>query len=77
MTSAIPSAPRSRSAGGVGAARCLRGRCGGKQVEDAGAVVGPSRRFLSARWFRDWAQTHQPQWTEAVRLPGSRAGLTG
>jgi transposase len=25
-------------------------------------------------WFRDWAQTHQPQWTEAVRLPAARAG---
>ncbi len=22
------------------------------------------------RWFRDWAQTHQPQWTEAARKPG-------
>ncbi len=22
------------------------------------------------RWFRDWAQTHQPQWTEAARRPG-------
>src|SRR6266545_4848675 len=26
------------------------------------------------RWFRDWAQTNQPQWTEAIRLPGARAG---
>ncbi len=25
------------------------------------------------RWFRDWAQTHQPQWTEAARGPGPRA----
>ncbi len=25
------------------------------------------------RWFRDWAQTNRPQWTEAVRLPGSPA----
>ena len=24
------------------------------------------------RWFRDWAQTHQPQWTEAHRAPGAR-----
>jgi Domain of unknown function (DUF4277) len=24
------------------------------------------------KWFRDWAQTHQPQWTEAVRVPGAR-----
>jgi transposase len=23
-------------------------------------------------WFRDWAQTNQPQWTEAIRLPGAR-----
>jgi transposase len=22
------------------------------------------------RWFRDWAQTHRPQWTEAARKPG-------
>jgi hypothetical protein len=21
------------------------------------------------KWFRDWIQTNQPQWTEAVRLP--------
>jgi transposase len=26
------------------------------------------------RWFRDWAQTHQPQWTEAHRAPGPRLG---
>jgi transposase len=25
-------------------------------------------------WFRDWAQTHQPQWTEAIRQPATRAG---
>ena len=24
------------------------------------------------KWFRDWAQTNQPQWTEAIRLPGAR-----
>ena len=24
-------------------------------------------------WFRDWAQTHAPDWTEALRLPGARA----
>ena len=23
-------------------------------------------------WFRDWAQTHAPDWTEALRLPGAR-----
>ena len=26
------------------------------------------------KWFRDWIQTNQPQWTEAVRLPGERIG---
>jgi Domain of unknown function (DUF4277) len=26
------------------------------------------------KWFRDWAQTNQPQWAEAIRLPGARAG---
>src|SRR6266516_173310 len=26
------------------------------------------------KWFRDWAQTHQPQWTEAIRKPGARMG---
>lgn len=26
------------------------------------------------RWFRDWIQTHPPQWTEALRLPGARLG---
>ena len=25
------------------------------------------------RWFRDWAQTHRPDWTEAIRKPGPRA----
>jgi transposase len=25
-------------------------------------------------WFRDWIQTHQPQWAEAIRLPGERIG---
>lgn len=25
-------------------------------------------------WFRDWAQTHAPAWTEARRVPGARAG---
>ncbi len=23
-------------------------------------------------WFRDWAQTHAPSWTEAHRCPGAR-----
>ena len=26
------------------------------------------------RWFRDWAQTHTPDWVEAFRTPGPRAG---
>jgi len=26
------------------------------------------------RWFRDWAQTQRPDWTEACRRPGPRAG---
>jgi hypothetical protein len=26
------------------------------------------------KWFRNWIQTNQPQWTEAVRLPGERLG---
>ena len=25
-------------------------------------------------WFRDWAQTHHPDWTEASRQPGKRLG---
>lgn len=25
-------------------------------------------------WFRDWIQAHQPQWAEAIRLPGERIG---
>ena len=25
-------------------------------------------------WFRDWIQTNQPPWTEAIRLPGERIG---
>ncbi len=25
-------------------------------------------------WFRDWAQTHAPAWTEAERRPGARLG---
>ncbi len=26
------------------------------------------------KWFRDWIQTNQPQWTEVIRLPGERLG---
>src|SRR6266511_494003 len=44
-------------------------------------IDGTGGRFITVlprtraedRWFRDWAQTNQPQWTEAVRLPGARA----
>jgi len=25
-------------------------------------------------WFRDWIQTNQPHWAEAIRLPGERTG---
>lgn len=25
------------------------------------------------KWFREWAQTHQPAWSEAIRQPGPRA----
>lgn len=28
-------------------------------------------------WFRDWAQTHAPAWTEAERRPGARDGEPG
>lgn len=36
-------------------------------------TVAPRSRSEDG-WFRDWAQTHQPQWTEALRLPPARAG---
>lgn len=26
------------------------------------------------KWFRDWAQTHHPDWTEAAHRPGARTG---
>ncbi|HEX7266023.1 MAG TPA: IS1634 family transposase, partial [Streptosporangiaceae bacterium] len=49
--------------------------------EAMGHIAAAGGRFVTIlprsrgedRWFRDWAQTHQPQWTEAVRLPGPRA----
>ncbi len=48
--------------------------------EAMGHIAAAGGRFVTVlprsrsedRWFRDWAQTHQPQWTEAVRLPGPR-----
>jgi len=47
-----------------------------------GHIAAAGGRFVTVlprsrgedRWFRDWAQTHQPQWTEAARKPGPRAG---
>jgi transposase len=49
--------------------------------EAMGHIAAAGGRFVTVlprsrsedRWFRDWAQTHQPQWIEAVRLPGPRA----
>jgi transposase len=43
-------------------------------------IAGAGGRFVTVlprsrgedRWFRDWAQTHQPQWVEAHRVPGIR-----
>ena len=35
-------------------------------------IVPPGRR--EDTWFRDWAQTHAPDWQEADRRPGSRLG---
>jgi transposase len=45
-------------------------------------IDGEGGRFVTVlprtrgedKWFRDWIQTNQPQWTEAVRLPGERIG---
>ena len=45
-------------------------------------IDGEGGRFVTVlprtrgedKWFRDWIQTHTPQWTEAVRLPGERIG---
>ncbi len=45
-------------------------------------IDGEGGRFVTVlprtrgedKWFRDWIQTHAPQWTEAVRLPGERIG---
>ena len=47
-----------------------------------GHIAAAGGRFVTVlprsrgedRWFRDWAQTHRPQWTEAARKPGPRAG---
>jgi transposase len=45
-------------------------------------IDGQEGRFVTVlprtrgedKWFRDWIQTNQPQWTEAIRLPGERLG---
>ena len=45
-------------------------------------IDGKGGRFVTVlprtrgedKWFRDWIQTNQPQWTEAIRLPGERIG---
>lgn len=37
------------------------------------ATVLPRTRSED-KWFREWIQTNQPQWIEAVRLPGERIG---
>ena len=45
-------------------------------------IDGKEGRFVTVlprtrgedKWFRDWIQTNQPQWTEAIRLPGERIG---
>lgn len=50
--------------------------------EAMGHIAGHGGRFVTIvprgrredTWFRDWAQTHAPAWTEALRLPGARAG---
>ena len=43
-------------------------------------IDGEGGRFVTVlprtrgedKWFRDWRQINQPQWTEAIRLPGER-----
>ncbi len=50
-------------------------------AEAMGHIAGHGGRFVTIvprgrredTWFRDWAQTHAPAWTEALRLPGARA----
>ena len=45
-------------------------------------IDGEGGRFVTVlprtrgedKWFRDWMQTNQPQWTQAIRLPGERIG---
>lgn len=50
--------------------------------EAMGHIAGHGGRFVTIvprgrredTWFRDWAQTHAPHWTEADRRPGAREG---
>ncbi|HEX5882320.1 MAG TPA: IS1634 family transposase [Actinomycetota bacterium] len=50
--------------------------------EAMGHIAAAGGRFVTVlprcrgedRWFRDWAQTHRPTWTEALRTPGARLG---
>jgi len=50
--------------------------------EAMGHITAAGGRFVTVlprsrgedRWFRDWIQTNSPQWTEALRLPGTRLG---
>lgn len=50
--------------------------------EAMGHIAAGGGRFVTVlprsrgedRWFRDWAQTHQPDWTEAARASGARDG---
>ncbi|MFN2496478.1 MAG: IS1634 family transposase [Pseudonocardiaceae bacterium] len=50
--------------------------------EAMGHIATAGGRFVTVlprsrsedRWFRDWAQTHRPQWSEAQRAPGPRLG---
>jgi transposase len=50
--------------------------------EAMGHIAAGGGRFVTVlprsrgedSWFRDWAQTHQPDWTEARRCPGPRLG---
>jgi transposase len=45
-------------------------------------IDGKGGRFVTVlprtrgedKWFREWIHTNQPQWAEAVRLPGERLG---
>jgi transposase len=45
-------------------------------------IDGEGGRFVTVlprtrgedKWFREWIQTNQPQWAEAIRLPGERIG---